>query len=71
MFHPCKNLLLCVGVLLLMTGCGQKGPLFLIKEQPTAPTISEKIETKTNTVNEERVDELTQQPKEVNNINAE
>lgn len=71
MFHPCKNLLLCAGLLLLMTGCGQKGPLFLIKEQKIEPAISKITETKAIIENEATVDELTQQPEAVNNINAE
>jgi len=62
MFHPCKNLLLCAGLLLLMTGCGQKGPLFLTKQQNPEPTISEQTETKTITANEKTADKLTQQP---------
>jgi len=71
MFHPCKNLLLCAGLLVLITGCGQKGPLFLTKQQNPEPALSEKTGTIASTANEKIVDELTQQPEEVNNINAE
>jgi|GEM_PF-6069921 len=71
MFHPCKNLLLCVGLLLLVTGCGQKGPLFLTKQQNPEPAISGKTEIKAITENENIMDKQTKQSEKINNINAE
>jgi len=71
MFHPFKNLLLFAGVLLLMIGCGQKGPLFLTKQQKPEPAVAEQAETKVITADENTMDEITQQPENINNINAE
>jgi len=62
MFHPFKNLLLSAGLSLLLTGCGQKGPLFLTKQQNPEPTVSEQTETKAITADENTMDEVTQQP---------
>ena len=70
MFHPLKNLLLFVGVLLLMTGCGQKGPLFLKEQRNPAPTVAQQTETTATTVHENTKDEPAQQSEEINNINA-
>jgi predicted small lipoprotein YifL len=66
MFHLFKNLLLCVSLLLLMNGCGQKGPLFLSKQQNPAPIVAEK----TAAADASTVDDVTQQPERINNINA-
>ena len=64
MFHPLKNLLISVSLLLLISGCGQKGPLFLAKKtnMPSVSAVS-------STENNERENE-TQQPENINNINA-
>lgn len=70
MFHLFKNLLLCVSLLLLMSGCGQKGPLFLSKQltkQQNPEPLAEEI---TATANASKVDDVTQQPEKINNINA-
>ena len=58
MFHPCKNLLLCAGLLVLITGCGQKGPLFLTKQQKPEPAVAEQAETKVITADENTMDEV-------------
>ena len=71
MFHPLKNLLLFVGVLLLMSGCGQKGPLFLKEQRNPEPTVAEQTETTATTAHENTRDESAQQPEQINNINAE
>jgi predicted small lipoprotein YifL len=49
-----------------MNGCGQKGPLFLSKQQNPAPIVAEK----TAAADASTVDDVTQQPERINNINA-
>jgi predicted small lipoprotein YifL len=71
MVHPFKNLFLCAGVLLVVAGCGQKGPLFLKKQQSPEPTVIEQTETTNITTNENTRDESAQPSGNINNINAE
>lgn len=67
MFHPYRSLLLCIGLLaLLLGGCGQKGPLFLPKQQNLAPIVTEEpAPTEVDNLNDE-----TQKPEHINHINA-
>jgi predicted small lipoprotein YifL len=71
MFHPSKSLLLCLGLLLVLTGCGQKGPLFLKKQQYSEPVASKNTEALTAAEDEKPMDDAIQTPEEINNINAE
>lgn len=61
MLHLFKDLLIIVGLLLLMTGCGQKGPLFLPVEQPPERVNTEEHTPNTVTTNKQTLDEMTQQ----------